>query len=54
MTFSEYISTIAIQDYVEYCKQNNIVPDIELKVAPATKLCALVLPNPKLKDKNVN
>jgi len=53
MTFSEYISNIAVKDYVEYCKKNNITPQRELQVE-TPKLCALVLPKTKTETKDKN
>lgn len=45
MTFSEYISTMALKDYLAYCRKNKIKPELDIKVEPK-KLCALVKPNP--------
>lgn len=49
MTFSEYISTLAMQDYLRYCREKKIKPEVDLKIP---KLCALVLPKPN--DNNTN
>lgn len=49
MTFSEYIATLAYAEYLEYCRQNNLVPDIDVEIK-RSKLCALVKPKPTLKD----
>jgi hypothetical protein len=43
MTFSEYINIHAINSYLEYCRQNYIKPEVDIKVQPP-KLCALVKP----------
>lgn len=43
MTFSEYVKTFAYQQYLEYCRQKGIVPELDLDVKPQ-KLCALVKP----------
>jgi len=55
MTFSEYISSITVKDYIEYCKRNNITPEMDVEI-PVPKLCALVLTktNPKAKTKHKN
>lgn len=47
MTFSEYVSTLAMQEYLRYCKLHNIPPEIDVKLP---KLCALV--KPKLDPKS--
>ncbi len=50
MTFSEYIATLAVKQYIEYCKKNNIQPELDVEI-PKPKLCALVMPKPKTKPK---
>ena len=49
MTFSEFIKTKALEEYLAYCKNNNITPVVDIKIIPK-KLCALVKPklDPKL------
>jgi len=47
MTFSEYVATLAMQEYLKYCKQNKIKPEVDIKLP---KLCALV--KPKLDPKS--
>lgn len=42
MTFSEYVATLAMKDYLRYCRQNGIKPEVDIKLP---KLCALVLPS---------
>lgn len=49
MTFSEYIKLHAATAYREFCKQNKILPIIDIEVKERN-LCALV--KPKL-DKTV-
>lgn len=46
MTFSEYMATLAVKQYLVYCKQNNLKPEFDVEV-PKPKLCALVLPKTK-------
>lgn len=41
MTFSEYIQRHAYYSYLEYCRQNGIRPQVDVKLAEP-KLCALV------------
>lgn len=43
MTFSEYIRLIAYREYLTYCKQNYVTPQIDVDIK-TPKLCALVKP----------
>lgn len=43
MTFSEYVSTRAMQEYLKYCRANKIKPEVDVEIK-AKKLCALVKP----------
>lgn len=43
MSFSDYISKYAYKDYLAYCKQNKIIPAVDISLRPP-KLCALVKP----------
>jgi hypothetical protein len=46
MTFSEYISAYAQQQYLNWCKQHNQQPVFDTQL-PAPKVCALLKPQPK-------
>ena len=43
MTFSEYIRLFSYEAYLTYCKENYLLPDIDIDIKPP-KLCALVKP----------
>lgn len=43
MTFSEFVSTRAMQEYLKYCRANKIKPEVDVEIK-AKKLCALVKP----------
>jgi hypothetical protein len=43
MTFSEYIRLFSYREYLSYCKENYLVPQIDVDIK-APKLCALVKP----------
>jgi hypothetical protein len=49
MTFSEYVNTFAMKQYLEYCQQKNLLPHIDIKVKPQP-ICALLKP---LKEKTL-
>ena len=44
MSFSEYVNTLAMRDYLKYCRLHGIKPEVDVKLH---KLCALVLPKQK-------
>ena len=50
MTFSEFITLHGRKQYLEYCKINNIVPILDVKVR-STKVCALLDKNFKPQTK---
>lgn len=47
MTFSEYINQYAIRQYLEYCEQRKVEPQIDVRIPPKTT-CAL-LKSPTIK-----
>jgi hypothetical protein len=51
MTFSEFIKTYALQAYLDYCNRNSLTPNVDVVSEPQIKLCALVKPKLKLKNK---
>lgn len=55
MTFSEYIRLFSYEAYLTYCKENYLLPDIDIDIKPP-KLCALVKPalDPKSENKYNN
>ena len=50
MKFSEFISNYALSAYLNYCKDNNIKPTIDVSKPTAHKLCALVQPKIEITD----
>lgn len=54
MTFSEFIRSVAWEQYLIYCKQRRLQPVRDLTVEAQTKMCALVDKNFLTQQKSEN